>query len=117
MSLLVQSDQRRGENISGQVLVRKIEQVLINYGIYIKNAFRDNPANNTNPERLEFANQCLNNVSAAMNTVLPYVTQNATVNTQGGDISQSDIEWVVQTEVNNLYPAMLPSTPDSTPVP
>lgn len=107
MSLLMASDIRRGENLSGQVLARKVEQTLINYAIIIKAAFRDDSENNTNPYRLEFANLIMTNVTAAMATVMPYVAQNTTVQAQVGDIAESDLVWVIETTVNSHYPAVL----------
>lgn len=93
MSLLTKSDQRRGESFANQLLYRKVEQAATDKAVAIK------AEGSPSTERAAFADLILTSPGEAVVALMPYVVQNVSVQAGGGEISDSDLEYVVKTEV------------------
>jgi hypothetical protein len=93
MTLLSKSDQRLGEAFANQLLYRKVAQAATDKAVSIMAEVSPSPA------RLAFAELILESPAQAVAVLMPYVVQNASVQTGGGEITDGDLEFVVKTEV------------------
>ena len=98
MSLLTQSDQRKGENFNGQLLYRKVEQAVVNEAIALHDA------NGASPARKAWAVGIQDNPASVMQRVMSRVILKNQVATSGGESGDNPIETEVRAALLLIAP-------------